>query len=147
MLLQGAAGHVVHDAHSEVVLGLVLSQVLIHSKDALGRGVLGAQAVAAAHDHLIGDAGASQSGNDIQVQGIAQGSGLLGAVQNSDLLGGGGNGGDQLVRLEGAVQTDLDQANLLTVGIQVVNDLLRHVADGAHGDDDPVGIGSAIVVE
>ena len=33
------------------------------------------------------------------------------------------------------------------MGVEVVDDLLGHVADGAHGDDDPVGVGSAIVVE
>ena len=33
------------------------------------------------------------------------------------------------------------------MGVQVVDDLLRHVADGAHGHDDPVGVGCAVVVE
>lgn len=33
------------------------------------------------------------------------------------------------------------------MSVEVVNDLLSHVADGAHGDDDPVGVGCAIIVE
>ena len=44
-------------------------------------------------------------------------------------------------------QADLHQADLLAVGVEVVNDLLEHVAEGAHADDDAVGIGSAVVVE
>ena len=62
-------GHVIHDTNGEVVLGGVLRQVLIHGEHALGRGVLRAQAIAAAHNHLIGDAGASQSSDDVQIQG------------------------------------------------------------------------------
>ena len=56
-------------------------------------------------------------------------------------LHGGGNGLDELLGGEGAVQTHLDQADLLAVGVQVVDDLLGHVADGTHGDDDAVGVG------
>ena len=41
----------------------------------------------------------------------------------------------------------MEQAHLLAVGVQVVDDLLGHVADGAHGDDHPVGVGGAVVVE
>ena len=33
------------------------------------------------------------------------------------------------------------------MGVEVVDDLLGHVADGAHGDDDAVGVGRAVVVE
>ena len=49
---------------------------------------------------LSGDA-AYQSGDHVQVQRLAQSAGLLGAVQHRNLLGGGGDGGDQLVRAEG----------------------------------------------
>src|SRR5699024_5984920 len=50
LLLQGQAGHVVHDADGEAGLGLGLGQLLIHSEHAGGRGVLAAQTVAAADD-------------------------------------------------------------------------------------------------
>ena len=33
------------------------------------------------------------------------------------------------------------------MGVQVVDDLLGHVADGAHGHDDAVSVGGAVVVE
>ena len=48
---------------------------------------------------------------------------------------------------ERAEQADLDQADLLAVGVQVVDDLLERVAEGAHADHDAVGVGGAVVVE
>ena len=42
---------------------------------------------------------------------------------------------------------NLDHTDLLAVGVQIIDDLLGHVADRAHGDNDAVGVGSAIVVE
>ena len=92
-------------------------------------------------------AGVGQRGDDVQIQGLALCAGLLGAVEDGDLLGGGGDGLDQALGLERAVQTDLDQTDLLAVGVEVVDDLLGHVADGAHRDDDAVGVGRAVVVE
>ncbi len=90
---------------------------------------------------------ASQSGDDVQVQRLAQGAGLLGAVQDGDLLAVSGRTFSRALEDERTVQTDLDQADLLAVGVQVVDDFLEHVADGAHGHDDAVGIGCAVVVE
>ncbi|CAN4026287.1 Ribose transport system permease protein rbsC, partial [Dysosmobacter welbionis] len=46
---QGGVGHVVVDADGEAVLGLVLGQVVVHRRDLARRGVLGGQAVPAAH--------------------------------------------------------------------------------------------------
>ena len=100
-----------------------------------------------ADDLHVVHAGVGQCGDNILIQGLALGAGLLGAVQNRDLLGGGGNGLDQLLGCEGAEQTDLHQTDLLAVGVQIVDDLLGHIADGAHGHDDAVSIGSAVVVE
>ena len=147
LLLQAQVGDIVHDADGELTLHLVLLQLVIHGEDRGGRGVLAAQTVTAA-DHLdVGAAGVGQSGDHVHVQRLALGAGLLGAVQDSDLLASGGDGGKQLVRAPGPVQTDLDEAHLLAVGVEVVDDFLGHVADGAHGDDNAVGVGGAVVVE
>ena len=62
-------------------------------------------------------------------------------------LAGSGDGREQLVGAEGTVQADLHHADLLAVSVHVVDDFLCHVADGAHGDDDAVSVGSAVVVE
>ena len=45
------------------------------------------------------------------------------------------------------VQADLDQADLLTVGVQVIDDFLEGVAEGTHADDHAVGVVGAVVVE
>ena len=143
---QGEVGDVVHDADGELALGLGLGQLFIDGEDAGGRGVLGAEAVAAADDGQL-LAGVGQGSDHIHVQRLAHGAGLLGPVEDGDLLAGGGDGGQELLGGEGAVQADLDQADLLAVGVHVVDDFLGHVADGAHGDDDALGVGGAIVVE
>ncbi len=147
LLGQGQARDIVHDADGELAAGLAGVQLLIDSEHAGGRSILGAQAVAAADDLHVVLAGVGQGGNHVQIQGLAQSAGLLGAIQDGDLLGGGGNGRDELIGGEGAIQADLDQTHLLTVGVHVVDDFLGHVADGAHGDDDAVRVGRAVVVE
>ena len=145
-LLEGAVGHVVYDTNGEVRLGLVLGQVCEDREDGGRRSILGAQTVAAADDLLL-DTVSSQSGNVVEVQRLTQGAGLLGTVEDSDLLAGCGNGLDELVGAEGTVQADLDQTDLLTLSQHIVDDLLCHVADGAHSDHDAVCVGSAVVVE
>ena len=44
-------------------------------------------------------------------------------------------------------QADFDKADLLTVGVEIVDDFFGHVADRAHGDDDAVSVRCAVVVE
>ena len=78
---------------------------------------------------------------------LGQSARLLGAVQHGNFLRGGRNGGQQLVGRERTVQADLHQTDLLALGGEVINDFLGHVADGAHGDDDAVCVGSTVVLE
>ena len=144
--LQAGAGHVVVDAHGEVVLHFA-GQVVIHSLDHGGVELLGAQAVTAAHDLDVRAAGFHQRGAHIGVQRLAQRAGLLGAVQNGDGLAGGGDSGHQVLHAEGTVEVNLDQAQLFTLLVEVVDGLFDGLAAGAHGDDDPLGIGSAHILE
>ena len=147
LLLQRVVGDVIHDADGELCLGLVLGEVLVHGEDGSGGRILGTEAVASADDTDTGHAGGSQCGDDIQVQRLTQRAGLLGAVQNRNLLHGSGDRLDQLGSHERAVQANLDKTDLLAVGVHVVDDLLGHVADRAHCDDDAIRIGCAVVVE
>ena len=147
VLGQGQVGDIVHDADGELALHLVALELVIHGEHGGRRRVLAAQTVTAADDLDVAAAGVGQSGDHILIQGLAQSAGLLGAVQNGDLLDGGRNGLDELLGSEGAEQADLHQADLLAVGVQIVDDLLGHIADGAHGHDDAVGVLSAVVVE
>ena len=147
ILRQGQIGDIVHDADGELALHLGLLQLVIHGEDRGGRRILAAQTVTAADDGHIVHAGIGKSGDNILIQRLAHGAGLLGAVQNGDLLAGGGDGGDELLRSEGTVQAHLHQANLLAVGVEIIDDFLGHIADGAHGHDDTVSVGSAVVVK
>ena len=144
---QAQVGHVVDDAHGEVVLGLVRRQVVVDGLDHGGVELLAAETVAAAHDHQIVPAGFAERGADVGVQGLAQGAGLLGAVHDGQLLAGGGDGGQELVGHEGTIQTDLDEAQLLALAVQVVDGLLGHVGAAAHDDHHAVRVGGAHVVE
>ena len=48
---------------------------------------------------------------------------------------------------EGAVEPDLHEADLLALGDQVLDGLVRHLGARAHHDDDPLRLGVADVVE
>ena len=48
---------------------------------------------------------------------------------------------------EGAVQAHLDKTDLFPADQLVVDDLLDGLADRAHGHDDLLGIGGAVVIE
>ena len=146
LLLQGGVGHIVHNAHREIVLGLFLLQVIQHGDDLAGGGVLAAEAVAAAHDDHI----AVQLlvyGTDILIQRLAHSTRLLGAIQHRQLLAGSGDGGHELIGGEGTVQMDVQQAHLLALGGQVVDGLLGSLGGAAHQHHHALGIGSAVVVE
>ena len=147
LFFQGQIGQVVGDADGEVFLGLILSQLFEHSKCGSRRSILGAQAITTAADGDVSTASLCQSGDNVQIQGFTQSAGFLGTIQNGDLLDGLGDDGQQTICCEGTIQTDQDQADLFAVCVQVVHDFACHVSDGAHGDDDAVCIGSAVVVE
>ena len=147
VLGEGEASHVIDDADGELTLHLVLLQLAVNGEDGSGRGILGAETVTAADDLNVGLAGVGERGDDVEVQGLTLCAGLLGAVEDGDLLAGRGNGLEQALGLERTVQADLDETDLFAVGVEVVDDLLGHVADGAHRDDDAVGVGRAVVVE
>ena len=147
LLVQGQVSDIVHDANGELVLGSVLCQLLVDGEDGSGMGILGTQAVTAANDGHIVAAGLGQSHDNILVQRLTLGAGLLGAVQNCNLLSGGRNGSQQLLCAEGTEQANLHQTDLLAMSVQVVDDFLSHVVDGAHGNNHAVSIGCAVVVE
>ena len=147
MLRQGEVGHVVNDADGELTLRVLALELLVDREHGGRRGVLGAEAVAAAGDDDVIAAGVGQRGDNVEVQGLALCAGLLRAVEHGDLLAGRRDGRDELVGTERTVQANLHEADLLAVGVEVVDDLLSHVADGAHGDDDTVSIRGAVVVE
>ena len=147
LVVQGGVGHVVVDADGKAVLGILQLQVVIHGDELARGGVLGAEAVPAAHHADVAPARLVQGGDHVQVHGLAHGAGLLGPVQHGDLLDRGGDGGGKVLHGEGTVQVDLHHAHLAALLVQVVHGLLHGLAGGAHHHDDLLRVGSAVIVE
>ena len=144
---QGQTGDIIGDAQREALLRLILLQLLEQSEDG-GRGsVLAAQTVAAAGQDDIVHASLTQGSCNVQIQRLAQRTRLLGAVQHSHLLGGLGQDLQQSGRDPGTIQADLDDTDLLTLSVQVIDDFVCNVTDRTHSDHDAVCVGSAVVVE
>ena len=143
---QREVSYVVNDADGELALHLVLLKLVVNGKDGSGRSVLRAETVAAADDLNVASC-VCNGGYNVEVQRLALSAGLLGAVENCDLLAGSGDGLKQLVCSPGAEQSYLYKTDLLALSGEVVDDFFRNVADRAHCNDDAVGVGSAVVVE
>ena len=139
--------HVVDDADGEAGFGGVLGELRVDREDAAGRRVLAAESVAAGGEDDVAAAGLAEGGGHVEVERLAEGAGLLRAVEDGHLLGGRGERGEERGADPRTVEANLDQADLLALGRQVVDDLFGHVADAAHRHDDAVGVGSAVVVE
>ena len=137
--------HVVVDADGEVVL-LLARHVVEHGLDLRGRGILGRQTVAAA-EQLQLQAGFGQGGADVLIQRLAEGAGLLGAVERREDLAALRDRAEEVLEGEGTVQADLDQAYLLAALAEIVDDLLRALADRAHRHDHALCLRVAEVVE
>ena len=143
---QAGAGHVLHNAHGEVVLHFAV-QVGEHSLHMGGGELLGAQAIAAAHHLDVVAAGLGEGSAHIQVERLAQRAGFLGAVQHGDLLAGRGDSRDEVLHGEGTVQVALDHAHLFAHGNHLGHGFVGHVAAGTHGDDNLFRVGSAHIIE
>ena len=140
--------HVVNDANREVVDGLVALEVVVHSLDLRRRRVLRAQTVAAGHDDgTLGSGVLLEQSADILIHRLAESTGLLAAVEHSDLLDRRGQHVEEVLGAEGAIQVDDDQTDLLAAGAQIIDRLFGRLAGRAHADDDAVSLGIAVVVE
>ena len=143
---QGQVGHVILDADGEVVLGLLQQQIVEHGLQLGGGGVLAGQAIASGEDQgavRLVDIG----GADVLIQGLADGTGFLHTVQHGDALHGLGHGGHQVLAGEGTEQVHLQEAHLLTLGVQIIDDLLGAAGHAAHGHDDALCVRRAVIVE
>ena len=144
--VEAQVGHVVVDAHGEVVLGSQAQHVVEHGLGHAGGEVLGAQTVTAAHDG--GSFALFHEGSaHVLVQGLAQGTGFLGAVEDGDGGGGGGDGLQQVFGREGTEQMHFHQTHALAAFVQVVDGFLDDFTGRTHADDHAVGFGVAHIVE
>ena len=138
---------IVVDTHGEVVLRLFLFEVLVHRVAHGGVELLGAQAVTAADDLDFGNALFKQRRAHVEIEGLAEGAGLFGAVEHRDLLAGLGQSRNERVRNERAVQAHFDQADFVPLFVHLVDGLFHRVCAAAHDDGYVLRVGSAAVVE
>ena len=144
---QGQVGNVVHDADGEGVYGLVALGVGESGDDGAGSGVLAAKTVAATDGGHAAAACACKSGGNVQIKGLTDAAGLLGAVKNNNGLNGLGQSSCEVLDAEGTVQANLYKADLFALGVEVVNYFLSCIANAAHSYHNFGCVGSAVVVE
>ena len=151
----GLEGDIIFNTDGEVVQRAVLLHFVEDTLDHCRGEVLGAHTVAAAADdgHLrersitIGH-GFVDSGNDIDEQRFTGGTRFLGAIENSDLLDGGGQSLDQVFDAERTIQADSDDAVFFALGgVQVFRGFDTGFNTGAHGDDDDFSVFSTVVIK
>ena len=147
ILGKGEMGDIIVDADSEFTGRIVLFELLVDGKGTRRWRVLAAEAIAAANDGDAGTACLEERGDDILVQGLADGARLLGAVHDGNLLDRAGKNVDEVIDGEGTIESNLDEANLLAMRVEVIDDLLDDIAEGAHGDDDTVCVRCTVIVE
>ena len=88
-----------------------------------------------------------QGADHVKIEGLSAGSGFLGAIEDGNLAHGCGQGLEEALNGERAVEADFEQANFFAFAVQIVHRLVGGVGARTHHDDDAVGIGRAHVVE
>ena len=137
---------VIDDADGEAVLRGIFLQLIKHGEDLVRRRVLAAEAIAATDDDRLA-VGTVESSAYIEVQRLALGTRLLRTVKHGDLLHGFRQLLQEVLHGERTIEMDIQQADLLALGVQVIHNLLRRLADGAHRDNHALGVFCTVVVE
>ena len=151
---QREVGHVVVDAHCEVVVGMVGVEVIQDRLDHRRRELLRREAVATAehpgigrHRQLAGGAGLADRGDHVLVERLSEGTRLLGPIEDCDAADRRRKRGDKMLQTEGAVETNLEGPDLLASIREVLDRLSRGLGAGAHEHDDPLGLRMTDIVE
>eukprot|EP00955_Chlamydomonas_euryale_P078781 363203-Chlamydomonas_euryale.AAC.16 len=131
---QVRVGHVIDDADGELLLGAACRQAKPAAHDQSTR-------TGAVHLRL------GNRRQHILVQRLAVGARLLGTVEHADALGRLWYGREQVLSRPWPEQPHLDHADLLALGVEVVDRLVHDLAAAAHDDDHAVGVRCTIVVE
>jgi hypothetical protein len=149
---QARAADVVGDAQGEPAPRRVECELGEHARRHARRELLGRQPVPPADDpgdavSLTARAGLGQGGEDVEVERLPVGAGLLGAVEDRHRAHAVRQRLDQLRRREGAVQAHLEHPDPVAAGDEVGHCLAHRLRGGAHDDDDPLGLGVAVVLD
>ena len=129
---QGQMSYIIIDTNCESLLGLSGLSVVVNSDNLSRSSILGTQTVTTAEYRNVGKLAAAQSHNNIQVQRLTNGAGLLGSVENRDGLDSVRDSVDQVLGREGTVQANLYQTNLAALSEHPVNGLLDGVVYRTH---------------
>ena len=143
---QRREGHVVHDAHRELVLGLVGRKVGEHGQHLCGRGIFRGKTVASADDNG-GIRPAVEGIPHVEVERFACGTGLLRAVEHANFPYGRRNDIEHVFRREGTVEVHGHDTHLLALRTEIIHRLLQRFGHGPHRDDNSVGIRRTVVGE
>ena len=152
VVAEAGEGEVVIRADAEFLFRCERGHVVEHGLDH-GRGELGGtQTVTAVEDHRdhhggVGLGGLGDRGADIEVERVAVGARLLGAVEHGDALDGRRQGVDHGGGVERPEQADDDQADLPVVGDEVLDGGGDGQGAGTHDHDDIGGVRGADVVK
>ena len=112
---QGVEGHVVGDAHGEVVL--LLSRHVVVDGDHLGGGGILAGKAVPPSQHLDPSVSLLEDGTHVLIKGLAPRAGLLGPVQDGQTPAALRQGGQEVPGAEGTVQPDLEEADSAALGV------------------------------
>ena len=146
-------GHVIFDAHREVVLRTFGGEVVEHRLDH-GRGkFLGRKAIPPAQHPGHGAEGGLARGHHlvqrrhaIEIQRFARGARFFRAIHHRDRLDRGRQGRHQPPRIERPEQPHLKHPDLPAVGVQIIHRLLRGVATRSHQHDHLLGVRRPVIL-
>ena len=112
-----------------------------------GYDIFGTQSVTAAHDDRLPVFFGIESALDIEVERFTERTGLFRAVEHGNLLDGFGEITEEMFKRERTIQMNCQQTDLFAFGVQIIYSFFDDVTDGTHGNNDTIGIRSAVIIK
>ena len=126
--LQAAVRHIIDDAERKAVHRRILLQLLVDAENLIRRRILAAETVAAADDDGI-HARPIVRRLDIEIERLAEGTRLLRAVEDSNLLHRLREILEEMFDGERTIEMNGQQSDLLALCVEILRDLLCRLAD------------------
>ena len=149
VISQRLVGYVIVYTDGETVNRVGGYGVVEHGLDHARRELFGRQTVTAAQNLRHADfacrGSLRQSGDNVQIQRFAGCAGLFGSVKYGNDFRRFRQSGNKRLGRERTIQMYFQNAELLTLRVQVVNRFLNGFGAGAHNDDNLFGISRAVV--
>ena len=139
--------NIVYDTKCKVGLRSVLRKFFVDSKDAGRRSILRTKTISTADNSINLAAFRCKSCNNIEVKRLAQGTGFLSSIKNSNFLNCFRNSCYQMFSRERTIKAYLYKTYLLTICYHIIDNLFCNVTDRAHSDNNFFSIGCTVVVK